>query len=64
MLERVNDPDLSPEDLAEEIKRSRAVNDISDRIINNARVQIDAMKLIGGTTQRSTQHFLGEGDIQ
>ena len=41
-LERLNDDDLTDEELQAEIKRSRAMADISAQIVDNARVNIEA----------------------
>lgn len=41
-LERLNDDDLTDEELQAEIKRSRAMADISAQIVDNARVHIEA----------------------
>lgn len=44
-LERLNDEDLKGEDLMNEIKRARAVNDTAGKIIDNARLALDATEL-------------------
>lgn len=44
-LERLNDEDLTQEDLDKEITRSKAVSGIASQIINNARLALDATKL-------------------
>lgn len=44
-LERLNDDDLTQEDLDKEITRSKAVSGIASQIINNARLALDATKL-------------------
>ena len=41
-LERLNDDDLTDEELQAEIKRSRAMADISAQIVDNARVNFEA----------------------
>ena len=41
-LERLNDEELGREELEQEIKRSKAISDIGKRIIENARVTLDA----------------------
>lgn len=45
-LERLNDDELSDEDLNKEIKRSEAMSKISDKIIANAKVELDATKVL------------------
>lgn len=47
-LERLGNPDLSKEDLATEITRSRAFADISGRIIETANIQLQAAKFQDG----------------
>lgn len=44
-LERLNDEDLTPEDLEKEIQRSKAVTAVSNQIINNAKLALDATRL-------------------
>lgn len=43
-LERLMDDDLTEEGLTKEIKRSKAVSDIAGKIIENADVQLRAIK--------------------
>lgn len=43
-LERLNDDELSEEELEKEIKRSKAMEGISSNIIENARLALDAEK--------------------
>ena len=45
-LERLNDEELSEEELDNEIKRARSMNTIARTIINNARLSLDAKKHI------------------
>jgi hypothetical protein len=45
-LERLNDDDLSSEQIENESKRAEAIIGISNQIINNAKITIDALKLI------------------
>lgn len=44
MLEKLNDDDLTGEDLEREIKRSEAMADVSEQIIKNGELQLKAMK--------------------
>lgn len=44
-LERLNDEDLTQEDLEKEIQRSKAVTAVSNQIINNAKLALDATRL-------------------
>lgn len=45
-LERLSDETLSPEAIEQEIKRTQSVVQVADRIVDNARLQLDAAKLI------------------
>ena len=45
-LERLNDEDLTPEELDKEIRRSEAICNISGQIIENANVALKGQKLI------------------
>ena len=44
-LERLNDEDLTQEQLEKEIQRSKAVTAVSNQIINNAKLALDATRL-------------------
>ena len=46
-LERLNDEEIKGEDLKTETQRAIAVSKVADQIIKNAKVSLDAMKLIG-----------------
>ena len=43
-LARINDDDLTDEELEKEIKRSEAVTKVASTIINNAEVQLKALQ--------------------
>lgn len=45
-LERLNDTDLKGEELAQEIERAKAIASIATPIVNNAKITVDAMKLV------------------
>lgn len=45
-LERLNDEDLSAEDLDKEIKRSKAIKEVAETIVESHRNTIHAMKLV------------------
>jgi len=45
-LERLNDEELSNEDLEKEIKRQRSMSELATNIIEINRISMDAMKLI------------------
>lgn len=56
-LERINDDDLTDEELEKEIKRSEAVTKVASTIINNAEVQLKALRTLTSmdtTTAAST----------
>lgn len=43
-LERLNDDSLSPEQLKQEIDRSRAVTQVSQQIVNNGKLVLSAIR--------------------
>lgn len=45
-LERLNDEELSSEDLDKEVIRSKAINSVADQIIKANKLTIEAMKLV------------------
>jgi hypothetical protein len=45
-LERLGDEELSGEALLAEVKRAEAIVDVSDQIVLNARLRMDAVKLV------------------
>lgn len=45
-LERLGDEELSAEQIDQEAKRGEAIVGVADQIIRNARLQIDAAKLV------------------
>lgn len=45
-LERLNDEDLSEEELDKEIKRSKAITNIASNIINNGNLILNSMKFM------------------
>lgn len=44
-LERLSDEDMTTEELEKEVARAQAVVSVSDRIVNNADLQLKAAKL-------------------
>lgn len=44
-MERLNDEDLTNEELEKEIRRAKAMTDVSSQIIENAALGLDAEKL-------------------
>lgn len=44
-IERLTDEDLEGDALDQEIKRAQAVSNVSDKIIQNSKMQLDAIKI-------------------
>lgn len=65
-LERLSDEDVTGEELQQEINRSKAISSISKNIVDNATLQLDAVKLQaehGRTiTKGIPQELLGNKD--
>lgn len=57
-IERLNDEDITPEQLEEEIKKSKAIATISKVIVDSAKVEVAFVKANGGTGSG----FLPEGE--
>lgn len=47
-LERLDNPDLTQEELESEIKRSEAMTDIAEKVIENANTVLNAQKFYVG----------------
>lgn len=45
-LERLDDPELTPEQLEVEIQRSKAMGDVAKKIISNAALSLSAKKYL------------------
>lgn len=61
-LERLTDESLAADAIEGEIKRTAAVVQVADRIVDNARLQLDAAKLIaenGGDMRKQLPATLG-----
>lgn len=43
-LERLNEEDLTPEQISKEVERSKAISGIAKNIIDNARTALDAAR--------------------
>lgn len=57
-LERLSDEELTGEKLQEEITRAKSVGDIASKIIDNAKLALDATKLqveYGGANRRTVE---------
>lgn len=63
-LERLNDEEKFGDELKEEIHRSKAVSDIASKIVDNARVQLDAMKFTGLPQNKNINLLIGEDGHQ
>lgn len=63
-IERLNSEDLKPDQIESEIKRAGAIVQVADRVVNNAKLQLDAAKLIadnGGDLRKRLPPTLGLG---
>jgi hypothetical protein len=58
-LERLSDEDIKGELLEEEINRTKAIGRVSQSIIDNARLALDAQKAIGDSI-RHLPEMIGE----
>lgn len=60
-LERLNDEELTDEQVAKEVQRAKAITQVSSQVIKNAKVTLDAMKLVskGELTLNQFPKFLG-----
>ena len=45
-IKRLNDEDLDDEQLAKEVKRADAMAKLATQIVNNAKTQVDAVKVV------------------
>lgn len=50
-LERLSDEEVTGDKLTEEIERSKAIGQVANSIINNARIALDAQKALGETVR-------------
>lgn len=58
-LEHLNDRDIKGDDLKNEIERSRSICTVSGMIIDNAKIQLDAVKVLGEYDLSAPKIFLG-----
>jgi hypothetical protein len=63
-LERLNNQELSPEDLKKEIDRANAMSEIGKVIVDSAKTQILAMKLTGKKNELKTISEDAEGFVE
>ncbi len=47
-LERLDNPDMSPDELNQEIQRADAMSGVADKIIKNANTVLNAKKIYSG----------------
>ena len=65
-LERLNDTDLTGDDLKTEIDRAKAVSNVATQIVQTAKITVDAMKLVGSgrIEKNDVKSLLLEGDTK
>lgn len=61
-VERLSDEDIKGEILSEEISRARAIGGLATQIIDNARLALDAQKLLGDSV-RKLPPMIGDSDV-
>ena len=63
-LERLNDDEElnTDEKLDKELKRSKAITNVAQQIINNANVVLEAQKLVGDGLIDNPKMLLGDGN--
>lgn len=63
-LERLNDDEelQNENNLEKELKRSKAITNVAQTIINNANVVLEAQKLIGDGVITNSTMLLGDGN--
>ena len=60
-LERLGDESIKPEQVKIEIERSRAIVDVADKIVSNARLQLDGAELVAKYGDRIKTPMIGAG---
>lgn len=56
-IERLSDESVSGEALLAEVKRAKAIIGVADQIVGNARVQLDAVRLVADHGDRFAKHL-------
>lgn len=56
-LERLSDEELLGDAIAVEVERAQAIVHVADKIVTNARLQLDACKLIAEHGDRISKHL-------
>jgi hypothetical protein len=66
-LERLNDEELTPEQVDNEVKRSKAITAISGQILKSARLELDATRLVSEGAMEMEElpdHFVKRKELQ
>lgn len=60
-LERLGDEDLTTDEVQTEVQRAKAITGLASQIINNARVTLDAVKMVndGETMRKQLPDYIG-----
>lgn len=63
-LDRLAQPNMSPEDIEREVKRTDAIVAVSDQVVENAKVQLTAAKLFAEHGREILPHLplIGSAD--
>lgn len=56
-LERLAEEELTAEQIESEVKRAGAIVDVADKIVDNAKLHLDACKLVAAHGDRFTKHL-------
>lgn len=56
-LERLSEEDLSAEQIEQEVKRTEAIVDVSEQIVKNAALQLNAVKILADHGDRFRPHL-------
>ena len=56
-LERLADEELKGDAIQAEVVRAQAIVDVADKIVANAKLQLDAVKLVADHGDRFTKHL-------
>lgn len=61
-LERLNDEELTGDDLADEIKRARAIEGVADQVVSNTANMLAAIRFQANTGARVPAALMGGGN--
>lgn len=56
-LERLSEEGLTAEQIEAEVKRANAIVQVADKVVGNARLQLDACKLVAEYGDRMERHL-------